>query len=643
MPPRKHRSGVPRDCLSNLPLELQYEIIRHIPLKTLSRLARVSRLFRDVVTPILYKQDVNEERPRAIYWAANVREAGDEAITKVLDLAKQYGGDVNRLYSLGDWHQHKTTPLHIAAATGNIAAARKLLELDAEVNALGRGLPDPTAFADTSIRHAADHGLWRPLFVPFVFRNEEMIQLLLRFGASPVLLVPVDNPTATAHDPGTVNILHVLSADPDANITDGADQSYSESLKELIDVPIQQGSTTPLFLALRHHNGRALKKLIVNGANIEALNEFGRTLLTQAISLRFTSRDSQARLWYNGVAEQLVKSRKPKISGYSPQEAWETPLTCTIKALENIPAEYKRATQDVEAMIDLLLTHGADINEKSNEGNTMLHALCDVICRESFGINGLVDIFRQCVDNGADLAIPFTSGRSVLGTCMLRYNQRPLRFFKLLLELHAPLMPPEVDAVFVKWAQSFSLRKSLDDYVQEYRTQVSQNAIDLMYSSVLGYDEVAWKQLQEHFPRTTIAERVVSEILLGPSSRTRWFKLALDVQEFDGNYINKHGNSLLHCIVRRLDKNPKYRELQARSDACELLRRGAIPNQTNARGQTPLQALRSFQEQRNCPVLRLFLYDATALWDDLQAGLATEDQWRGFLEIEGKRPSRSAP
>ncbi|EGR49178.1 uncharacterized protein TRIREDRAFT_107008 [Trichoderma reesei QM6a] len=328
----KHRSRVSRDCLSNLPIELQYEVIRHLPLKTLGRLARVSQLFREIVTPILYKQDADEERPRAIYWAASTTEADDEAITKVLDLAKQYGGDLNRLYFLGTWRSPpKATPLHIAAAIGNMAAARRLLELGAEVNALGRENLDPEDVADPSIRHAADHG--------------------------------------------TVNILHIFSADPDANITDGADQSYSESLKELIDVPIQRGSTTPLFLALRHHNGRALKKLIVNGANIEALNEFGRTLLTQAISLRFTSSDAQARLWYNGVAEQLVKSRKPKISGYSPQEAWETPLTCTIKALENIPADYKRATQDVEAMIDLLLKHGADINEKSNEGNTMLHAL----------------------------------------------------------------------------------------------------------------------------------------------------------------------------------------------------------------------------------------------------------------------------
>ncbi|KAH0493052.1 hypothetical protein TgHK011_007975 [Trichoderma gracile] len=641
MAPRKHLSLGPHDSLSILPLELKYEIVRHMPLQALGSLARVSRSFHEIVTPVLYKQDADEERPRAIFWAADTTKADDKVITKVLDLAKKYGGDVNRMYRLTQTDE--ATPLHTAATTGNIAAARKLLELGAKVNALGREIPDLTDLADPAIRHACINlGLWRPLFVPFVLHNEEMIQLLLRFGASPVLSVPFDNPRATAYDPGTVNILHILSADPDAKITDGADQSYFESLSELLDVPIQQGSTTPLFLALHHQNGIALKQLIVNGANIEALNEFGRTLLTQAIHFRFTSSEERARHWYHGVAEQLIKSRKSRISNYGPQGAWETPLTCTIKAIEEIPAEYKKATKDVEAMIDLLLKYGADINERSNEGSTMLHALCDAICGESNGINGLLRIFRQCVDNGADLTNPDTSGRSLLGNCILRYDQHPPRFLKLLLELHAPLMPREVDAIFVRWAQSPSLRKLFDDYAQEYQSQVSQIAIDSMYACVLGNDEAAFKQLQEHFPQTTVAASFASEILRGPLSRAKWFKLALGVQGFDGKYINDEGNSLLHCIVDRLDKKRKYKDLQARDDAWELLRRGAIPNQTNARGQTPLQALRSFQDQKDCPALRLFLYDATALWDDLQAGLATESQWQEFLEIEGKRPVRAA-
>ncbi|PTB77428.1 ankyrin, partial [Trichoderma longibrachiatum ATCC 18648] len=320
-----------QDHLSGLPAELKYDIIGHIPLKSLGRLARVSRLFHEIVTPVLYKADAGDEQPRAIFWAANATRADEETITRVLDLAKRYGGNVNRIYSLGKWKPYKATPLQRAATTGNIAAARKLLELGANVNALRRELPAQIQLDDPSIRHAADRG--------------------------------------------TINILHILSAEPEAKDTDYANRSYFESLRDLINVPIREGSTTPLFLALRHQNGRALKKLIVNGANIEALNEFGRTLLTQAIRFRFTSRDAQARQWYNGVAEQLVKSRKSKVSNYGLQEAWETPLTCTIKALEDVPTEYKRAAQDAGAMLSLLQKHGANINEISNEGITVLHAL----------------------------------------------------------------------------------------------------------------------------------------------------------------------------------------------------------------------------------------------------------------------------
>ncbi|KAL7805826.1 ankyrin repeat-containing domain protein [Trichoderma aethiopicum] len=618
------------DHLSGLPAELKYDIIGRIPLKSLGRLAQVSRLFHEIVIPILYKEDARDEQPQAIFWAADATFADEGTITKILDLANRYGGDVNRMYSLDEWPLHGLTPLHTAAITGHVAATRKLLELGANVNALGE-LPDEIHVADLAKRHAIDIGLWRPLLVPLFFRDEKMIQVLLQFGASPVLSVPVDNPTATAYDPGTVNILHILSLEPEAKDTDDASRSYFESLRDLIDVPIREGSTTPLFLALRNQNGRALKNLIVNGANIETLNEFGRTLLTQAIRFRFTSRDAQARQWYNGVAEQLVKSRKSKISNYGPQEAWETPLTCTIKALEDVPTEYKRALQDAGEMLGLLQKHGANLNERSNEGITVLHALCDAICRESNN-SKLLDIFRQCVGNGADLSIPFTSGRSVLGTCILKHNERPPRFFKLLMELHAPLAPQEIDAVFIKWALSSSLRKSFDDYVQRYQSQVSQIALDSMYASVLGIDVAAFKQLNSHFPRPTIAERFASEALRGCWRQMKWFRLTLGIQGFDGGYIDLNGNSLLHYIVYRLVKKPAYKDSQARGDARELLLRGANPCQTNARGQTPLQALRSFQQQRDCPTLRFFLYDASALWDDLKAGLATENQWLSLIE-----------
>ncbi|KAL6870473.1 ankyrin repeat-containing domain protein [Trichoderma novae-zelandiae] len=638
------------DRLSQLPAELKDNIIRCLPVKTLGRLARVSKLFYEIVTPILYKKDAVDERPRAIFWAASLDANPDneKTITKVLDLAKEYGGDVNRMDHYGEDSAHKAAPLHVAAARGNVAAARKLLELGAYVNALGRGLLNPrqarsqdrpfsSELGEPTIRVAATRGKWRPLFVPFVLQDEEMIQLLLRFDASPVLSIPIDNSRTTGYDPCTINILHILAAKPGTKTTDDADRSYFETFSGLIDVPLFQDST-PLFLALRHRNWKALGELMANGANVESLNQCGRSLLTQAITYRFTSQDPGARQRYDEFVAHLIRSGAAKISNYGSQEVWETPLTCSIKAIPAIPAEYKRATQDVGAMIDLLLEHGADVNEISNEGITMLHALCDVICRGNNG-GGLVEIFGQRVESGADVTIPFPSGRSVLGTCILKHNQRPPKFFKLLLELHAPLVPQEVDAVFVKWAQSSSLRKTLNGYLPQYRQHVSQTAIDSVYGTVLGNDEALFNLLKEHLPRTTIAERFASETLLGRETHFKWFHLVLGMKGFDGSYIHKDGNGLLHCIIHRLENNPNYKDLQARDDASEVLWRGALPSHRNARGKTPLQALRDFVPKRACPILRLYLYDVEARLDELVAGHAPESinqpkmkkQWRKIL------------
>ncbi|PTB61942.1 ankyrin, partial [Trichoderma citrinoviride] len=329
---RKHVPWLPRDPLSILPAELMYDIIRRSSVETLGRLAQVSKLFYEIVTPILYEKDADDETPRAIIWAASAdtTQATEKTIIKILDLAKEYGGDVDCMHSYGEAPSYKAAPLHLATARGNIAGAQKLLELGANVNALGRAFSRPES--------------------------------------------PGFQGRAAAHDPGTINILHMLSANPSAKTTYDAKQSYFERFAALIDVPIQQGST-PLFLALRQRNGKALQMLIANGANVEALNQFGRTLLTQAIAFRFTSKDAQARQWYNNVTEHLIKSGKAKVGNDGPQGAWETPLTCTIKAISQIAEEHKIATEDVTAMIDLLLEHGADVNERSDEGITIFHAL----------------------------------------------------------------------------------------------------------------------------------------------------------------------------------------------------------------------------------------------------------------------------
>ncbi|KAL6813716.1 ankyrin repeat-containing domain protein [Trichoderma sp. SZMC 28015] len=641
-----------RDYLSTLPLEILLNIIQILPVKALGRTARLSRFFYGLATPGLYKKDACGGWPQSILWAASYipdTEATERLIKKMFDLAVRYDGNVNRVYQLCD--SASFTPLHLAAAKGNRVAVEKLLQLGADPNALGQYLLNnpilstrrrelESRMPNNSIIVVSRHSKWRPLFIPFLREDKKIIRLLLKYGASPVLAVPIEDTTASAVDPGTINILHILSARQREEFTNDAKlRLYFRDYPELINVPMMAG-LTPLFFSLECGNEIAFKEIMAHGGNIEDMDQTGRTPLMQAVIHYCNTKDEDVRQRYKEIIEHMIKTCSAKVGDFSNVGVLETPLICAIKAIPTLlPTDWKPLIRVVTEIINLLTSYGADINEISNTGLTLLHVLCEAIC-DNKQPGPLLSLFNTLVENGANPNIPSHNGRSILGTCIIKYHCRPTRFYKLLLKLGASLVAQEVGAVFAKWAECYGFPEPFD--MVQYKNHITQFAIDALYETAFVEDDKLFRLLQKHFPYTTIAERVASEALLTLEDYPEPFHLALELKCFNGRYIHCSGNSLLHSIVDRLEKYPKYKDIDARTDAYNVLRRSAPLSlkHMNSQGKTPLQKLYDLRQERDCPILRLFLHDLEVIWGNMkkeaeqQGGdkkLSKKD-WIGVLE-----------
>ncbi|KAL7797301.1 ankyrin repeat-containing domain protein [Trichoderma ceciliae] len=646
-----------RDYISRLPNELKYGIAQHLSISDLGHLAQTSQFFYDFATPLLYEKDNRYNNQRAIFWASSTNAANisERNLMKVLSLAIQYGGDVNKTYHQVPYSFY-ATPLHMAAASGKIEVVKKLLEHNANPNALGKNFlcHSPLslhlkAFESTILNNeiavASRYTKWRPLFVPFVMEHGEMIDLLLKSGASPVLAVTEQEEIGTTLEPGSINILHILASQQMREYTDGNNLSYFKKYSDLINMPYPRGEA-PLFIALHHGDDDLIRDIIANGGDIEAVSELGRTPLIQAIISFYKGRTPEIRKRYTNIIGYFIKSCHANVGKHPDASVMQTPLTCAVTAFSTVlptavSTAWRSAIRDIRSVIDLLLEHGAGLNEISNYGFTVLSALCSVICqREHSGV--LLDLFEDLVEDGADMSVLFPDGHSMLGACIAIYNRLPRKFYRLLLRRGATIVPQEVNAVFERWAGCPSFRRSLGFNILQHSEYVTQAAIDSAYRIGINGDEQLFNLLRCHFPNTTVAEKIASEALLHDINHNQRFKAALKFENFNGRYVHSDGNSLLHLIVDRLERDATYKDPQATADARAVLQRGAHVEARDDWGKTPLEKLRDMRQntakETKSSCLRLLLYDVKEgkadLWKDYKNKRIDRDQYeQKYMEL----------
>ncbi|EHK43908.1 putative ankyrin repeat protein, partial [Trichoderma atroviride IMI 206040] len=324
------------DHITRLPIEVKAHVIQHLSIGDLGRLAQTSAFFKDSITPIMYKRDNKEECPRAIFWAASVDPAGvyNEDVMTVLDLVIRYGGDLNKTYGSGAPRSFHATPLHLAAARGNLDVVKKLLNYGADPNALGQGFL-------YKMKPSLDHGKMR-----------------------------------SAHEAGNINILHILASQKDREYRDPTGLSYFRRYSNLVNAPVPRGAA-PLSMAMRHSNFNLIRDIIANGGDIEAVSEVGTTPLIQAITCFNKGKTREIRKEYMELIHYLVKSCNAGVGRHSDARVLQTPLTCAAMGFTN-DLQYitwKNGIKDISSIINLLLDHGADVNERSDQGCSLLGAL----------------------------------------------------------------------------------------------------------------------------------------------------------------------------------------------------------------------------------------------------------------------------
>ncbi|KAM0447747.1 hypothetical protein ACHAO4_008696 [Trichoderma viride] len=636
-----------QDHITRLPIEPKSYVIQHLSIGDLGRLAQASPFFKDLITPIIYKRDNQEEYPRAIFWAASVdpAEVHLEDVMTVLDLAIRYGGDLNKTYGQTARRPFLATPLHLAAARGNLDVVKKLLNYGADPNAFGQGF---LYNMEPSLDHEKFDGrmekinqavavssrfcLWRPLFAPFVLKHDEIIQALLRKGASPILATVDPSRVGSAPETGNINILHILAGQKERGYKDRAGLSYFRRYSNLINVPVPRGAA-PLSMAMRHNNIDLIRDIIANGGDIEAVSELGTTPLIQAITCFTKGKNSKTRKECMQLIHYLVKSCNADVGKHSVDRVLHTPLNCAAMGFTNdfqhIP--WKNGIKDTSSIINLLLDYGADVNEKSDRGYSLLGVLCWVISQrkkekkgrqekgKEDGSNraGLLEIFEELViERKADVNALLPSGSSMLGACIVKFGREPLAFFQTLLKLKAKLAHDEINPIFKIWVTNASLRNTKPPFnMLAYSKDITQDSIDFAYRACLNGEEKIRDMLQSHFPHSTVPQEIAAEALVQDDNLKR-FSNALRFENFEGSYIHTDGNNFLHLIVKRLLIFPKYKPSQAVADAKDVLSLGARVDKTDKSGETALDKLvymrmqgdDAFDPLRLDP-LRLFLHD----------------------------------
>ena len=289
--------------------------------------------------------------------------AASESHGEVVKLLIAEGADVNASDKNG------ATPLHMAAFQGHKEIAKLLI-------AEGTDLDWPSNDKSTPLRYAAVQG------------HGELVELLIAEGAD-----------VNATDENGATPLHMSAAKGHKEIAklliaEGADLGW----------PANDQSTPLHYAAVRDH-GELVELLIAEGADVNATAKNGSTPLAAAassghigvaellivkgadISLHEKNKASPLHLalhqGHNEVIKLLIANEVDAVSKCG---------SCGLSPLATAAANCDRE------VVKLLISKGADVNEKGEEGLTALHTAAE---------NGNNDVAELLIEKGADITATY--------------------------------------------------------------------------------------------------------------------------------------------------------------------------------------------------------------------------------------------
>ncbi|MBU0617074.1 MAG: ankyrin repeat domain-containing protein [Planctomycetes bacterium] len=292
--------------------------------------------------------------PGHIHAAA---QAGD--LTRVRTLLADAPELVDSPDSLG------RTPLHAAALARDARVLALLLERGAKPNA-------KDAAGETALFIAARAG--RVELVQRLLTSGAGANLKNLRGASPLHVIATDGqrtPPAQAARKAIAGLLLAAGADVDAADGEGMTALHvglARQRDELVAALIEGGADvhlrdangrTPLYYAALSNNSKAIALLVEKKADVDLADKAGNTAL-HAAALRCRCK----------AIELLLKSGA---NVAAPNQNGETALH--VLAAQQFRA--KEAEQLQVAIAELLIAHGADVNQRASDGTTPLGRASD--------------------------------------------------------------------------------------------------------------------------------------------------------------------------------------------------------------------------------------------------------------------------
>jgi len=323
-------------------------------------------LHYDAVKLLLeYNADVNlrdEFGESALHYAVSMYSTDSDKRTDLVQLLHDAGANVNAASEKGE------TPLYIACSKGLESTVMKMLECGAKVDGIS--------------------GKKRPLNVACRNGHLSMVQVLLTNGANPNLLeerdesrryslprygqIPDKSPLIEACLKQNVKLVEML-------LEHGADPNLASS-----------SDLYPLFVAVDKGNSDIITLLLIAGANVNAVNDKGKSVLclaTENVIDRSYGRYANE-IWNKLSTVRLLLKHGADVNIRKPEGL--SPLYLAVNALTDAQGwEYRAA---VTELLQLMVEYGSELRDSSYklDDSVYLQALDTLTLRALATYNGEV-------------------------------------------------------------------------------------------------------------------------------------------------------------------------------------------------------------------------------------------------------------
>ncbi|CAG9941285.1 unnamed protein product [Clonostachys rosea f. rosea IK726] len=612
-----------RSYLARIPNEIQTQICTYLSTASLAKLAVTCRTTHGAARRVLYLRNATEENSSAVKYAilVSAKKYTEKIALRIIDMAISHGAQLDTIHSHPTIPKTYATALHMAAALGYCLIVKRLLQQNACVTLASRNLWDMIQLSsremDQIIMRAAPcftdtlswcprrvkaylAGVeWLPLFVPFILKDKEIINLLL--SRVPDCRLTLD---FKGRGCGALTALHVIAAkeNQDENLSKKVLQLSTNLINEKL--PGDAGSA--LHVALRQGNESMFQLLVNKEADLNLqTHSLGYAPIHIAI-IRCYESDMPERKVYQSFIELLVDKgadldRPTLFEGF-------TPLMTLVGSAE---WDWKLSYRNMKQLVDLFLAKGCRVNHMAPGRETFVSLIIERITEKN-GNPSLEALLEDVIDKGANLNIQLPNGKSIAKAYVIDSERCP-RLAKLLVKKGARINDEEVDSAFLtcfKNPRVYKIYQAIldkkppvpQDTIKEAylhalkESLVSQDAIDEAYLYAV---ESRSQKLVDELRKTwgfspSNTDILVWHALQDPKQTLMDFVLELD---FNANTIHLDSGSYLHLIVGQLAKDG-YTEKVAIINAKALIEKGTSVLQKDGEGKTAIQRLRESDEER---------------------------------------------